>query len=50
MLKPASEMLVLAVAENSVEKLKIVIAQIGKSVMPTLRFDLDMNILNLAID
>ena len=43
-------MLYIAVAENNVEKLNRVISLIGKSVIPTLRFDHDMNILNLAID
>jgi len=47
---PNPHLLVLAVAENNVEKLKQVIAQVGKSVIPALRFEHDMNILNLAID
>ena len=47
---PNPHFLVLAVAENNVEKLKQVIAQVGKSVIPALRFEHEMNILNLAID
>lgn len=49
-MKEAAELLVTAVAEDSVPKLQVVIVKIGKSVLPTLRFDYDMNILNLAID
>lgn len=46
----ASESLLVAIAEDDVEKLLVAIDQVGKSKVPTLKFEHNMNVLNLAID
>lgn len=42
--------MVISVAENDVSKLQKAIEKIGKSIATSLKFEHEMNILNLAID
>lgn len=40
----------ISIGENNVSKFKAIISNIDKVVLSNLRFDYDMNVLNLAID
>jgi len=44
------EQLVISIGENNVSKFTAIIKKIDKVVLSNLRFDYDMNVLNLAID
>jgi hypothetical protein len=48
--KKLAEAVVIAVAEDNVNRFRAVLAKLGPNVLPNLRFEHDMNVLNLALD